>query len=95
MPDPKPTHPSPSCFNAFSSSIWAVRGPSVRAPSRLRDTFRLLLNFAEAKIGKAPTRLALADLDAQLILSFSTIWRRNGAMARAAATLDWQRFALS
>ncbi|MER8671598.1 hypothetical protein NKH45_31505 [Mesorhizobium sp. M1156] len=35
-----------------------------------RDTFRLLLDFAEATIGKAPTRLTLADLDAQLILSF-------------------------
>lgn len=30
----------------------------------------MLLGFAEAKIGKAPTRLILADLNAQLILDF-------------------------
>ncbi|MER9402263.1 hypothetical protein NKI46_29750 [Mesorhizobium sp. M0615] len=29
-----------------------------------------MLDFADATIGKAPTRLTLADLDAQLILSF-------------------------
>jgi integrase len=30
----------------------------------------LLLNFAEATIGRAPTGLTMADLDAQFILNF-------------------------
>ena len=35
-----------------------------------RDTFRLLLLFVEQHIGRAPTAVTLADLDAQLILAF-------------------------
>jgi site-specific recombinase XerD len=35
-----------------------------------RDTFRLLLAFAETKINKSPTTIAVADLNATLILGF-------------------------
>ena len=47
----------------------------------------LLLNFAEARIGKTPTALALVDLDARLILSFLDHLeknRNNGARSRNA-----------
>ena len=46
-----------------------------------------MLDFAEATLGKAPTRLTLADLDAQLILSFLHHLekeRSNGARTRNA-----------
>ena len=49
--------------------------------------FRLLLNFAESSLGKAPTALALVDLDARLILSFLDHLekdRKNGARSRNA-----------
>src|SRR5258708_21116126 len=35
-----------------------------------RDTFRLLLGFASARTGKAPSALSLADLDATVITAF-------------------------
>ncbi|WP_352878888.1 site-specific integrase [Mesorhizobium sp. M0959] len=80
--------PSPSCCNAFFVEHLAnQRAVSSRTIAAYRDTFRLLLDFAEATIGKAPTRLTLADLDAQLILSFLDHLekeRSNGARTRNA-----------
>jgi site-specific recombinase XerD len=35
-----------------------------------RDTFRLLLGFAETRVGKAPSRLQIDDLDAAFIAAF-------------------------
>jgi site-specific recombinase XerD len=58
----------------------------------------LLLDFAEVRIGKAPTRLTLADLDAQLILSFldhlekkrsNSVRTRNARLAALRAFLKY------
>lgn len=55
-----------------------------------RDTFRLLLQFAEQRTGKQPSQLDLADLDAALITEFldhlehergNTVRTRNARMA--------------
>lgn len=55
-----------------------------------RDTFRLLLTFAEQRIGKPPSQLDLADLDAEMVSAFlhhlevdrgNTIRTRNARMA--------------
>jgi integrase/recombinase XerD len=35
-----------------------------------RDTFRLLLQYLQAKMAKKPSALSIADLDAPVILSF-------------------------
>ena len=35
-----------------------------------RDTFRLLLKFAQRELGKTPSKLFLEDLDASLICNF-------------------------
>jgi site-specific recombinase XerD len=65
-----------------------------------RDTFRLLLLFVEQHIGKAPTAVTLADLDAQLILAFLDHLehdRGNGARsrnARLAAIRSFLRYAV-
>lgn len=54
----------------FVEHLCHQRAVSPCTITSYRDTFRLLLNFAESKIGNAPTTLALADLDAQFIFSF-------------------------
>ena len=64
-----------------------------------RDSFRLLLQFAQDHLGKTPERLALIDLDAPLILAFlnhlegerhNTVRTRN---ARFAAIRSFLHFA--
>lgn len=50
-----------------------------------RDTFRLLVRFASARSGKPPTKLGIADLDAQVIgdfLDHIQTSRGNGARSR-------------
>jgi integrase/recombinase XerD len=50
-----------------------------------RDTFRLLIRFASARSGKPPTRLGIADLDAEVIGDFLVhieTSRGNGARSR-------------
>lgn len=71
----------------FVEHLGHQRAVSPRTIAAYRDTFRLLLSFAEAKIGKAPTALALGDLDARLILGFLDHLekdRKNGARSRNA-----------
>ncbi len=71
-------------------------GHTVRA---YRDTFRLLLRFAEQRTGKQPSQLDLGDLDAALITGFldhleherrNTVRTRN---ARLAAIRSMFRYA--
>lgn len=88
MTDPKPT-PSFAILlqRFFVEHLVSQRAVSPRTVAAYRDTFRLLLGFAEATMGKVPTRLTLADLDAQLILSFLDHLekeRSNGARTRNA-----------
>ena len=71
----------------FVEHLGRQRAVSPRTIAAYRDTFRLLLSFAEARIGKAPTALVLTDLDARLILSFLDHLERdrnNGARSRNA-----------
>ena len=71
----------------FVEHLGRQRAVSPRTIAAYRDTFRLLLSFAEARIGKAPTALVLIDLDARLILNFLDHLekdRNNGARSRNA-----------
>ena len=54
----------------FVEYLRQHRSVSPNTVAAYRDTFRLLLAFAESTTGKAPTRITLSDLDAKLILSF-------------------------
>jgi len=54
----------------FCQRLIAQRNASQRTVSSYRDTFRLLLGFAENRLHKIPTALALSDLDAPFILEF-------------------------
>ena len=71
----------------FVEHLGRERAVSPRTIAAYRDTIRLLLGFAEAKIGKAPTALALVDLDVRLILGFLDHLekdRKNSARSRNA-----------
>lgn len=71
----------------FAEHLVQHRSVSPRTVAAYRDTFRLLLLFAERRIGKAPTAVALADLDAPLVLAFLDhleAERGNGARTRNA-----------
>jgi site-specific recombinase XerD len=54
----------------FTERLLTQRRASPHTIASYRDTFRLLLAFAQDHTGKAPCRLELADLDAPLIGAF-------------------------
>ena len=54
----------------FTDRLARQKKASPNTVAAYRDTCRLLLAFAQAKIGKAPSQLSLADLDATLIGAF-------------------------
>jgi site-specific recombinase XerD len=83
----------------FLERLIQQRNASAQTVAAYRDSFRLLLQFAQCHLGKAPERLALTDLDAPLLLAFlnhpeserhNTIRSRN---ARFAAIRSFLHFA--
>lgn len=54
----------------FTERLFKQRQASPNTVSAYRDTFRLLLAFAQQKLGKAPSQLQLADLDATFVGRF-------------------------
>lgn len=98
---------SPSSSNSFPTllqqffleRLMEQRNVSPQTVAAYRDSFRLLLQFAQDQLGKTPERLALIDLDAPLILAFlnnleserhNTVRTRN---ARFAAIRSFLHFA--
>ena len=74
----------------FTQRLLHQRRVSPNTIAAYRDAFRLLLKFADHKLGKAPSQIALADLDADLVVTFlahlekdrgNTIRSRNGRLA--------------
>ncbi len=61
---------APLLQSFFTERLVAQRRVSPHTVASYRDTFRLLLRFAEDRTGKAPSQLGLADLDAGLIGAF-------------------------
>ena len=83
----------------FSERLQRQRSASPHTIAAYRDAFRLLLGFAEKHIGKRPSTLLLADLDAPLVGAFldhlesqrgNSVRTRN---ARLAAIHSFFRFA--
>jgi site-specific recombinase XerD len=56
----------------FTERLMTQRQVSAHTMASYRDTFRLLLSFAQAQRHKHPSELDLADLDAELIGAFLT-----------------------
>lgn len=57
-------------MQGYFTEYLAQRRASPNTVGAYRDTFRLLLRYANATLGKSPAELDMADLDANLIGSF-------------------------
>src|SRR3989454_1444195 len=69
----------------FTKRLIAQRRASPHTIGSYRDTFRLLLQFAEKRLGKAPSRLTLEDLHVPFLgvfLDNLESARANGARSR-------------
>lgn len=90
---------APTLQAFFTQRLIGQRRASPNTIAAYRDTFRLLLTFAETRTGRPPSRLQLEDLDAPMIVAFLQhleAERRNGARtrnARLAAVHSLFRFA--
>jgi integrase/recombinase XerD len=80
------THPLPIYLQRFFSERLAMQlHASPNTVASYRDTFRLLLKYAADRLGRAPTALQIADIDADLVgdfLTFVETRRGNGARSR-------------
>lgn len=54
----------------FYQRLIQQRRVSHRTVTSYRDTFRLLLSFAEQQLGRSASKLCLADVDVNLVLGF-------------------------
>jgi site-specific recombinase XerD len=83
----------------FTEHLLTQRQASPRTVGAYRDTLRMLLAFAQARTGKAPSQLDVADVDASLIGAFLAHLeqeRHNSARtrnARLAAIRSLYRYA--
>jgi len=78
---------APLLQSFFTERLVAQRRVSPHTVTSYRDTFRLLLHFAEQRTGKAPCQLDLADIDAGLVGAFLDHLERqrhNGVRTRNA-----------
>src|ERR1017187_8653140 len=69
----------------FTTRLMTQRKASPHTINSYRDTFRLLLQFAQKRLHKAPSQLGLVDLDASLggaFLEDRENRRHNGARSR-------------
>ena len=54
----------------FVERLMQQRAASPQTIASYRDTFRLFLQFAQARLRKSPIDLALADINVELVLAF-------------------------
>ena len=69
----------------FTKRLMAQLRASAHTIASYRDTFRLLLRFAEKRLNRSPSKLTLADLNAPFVASFLDELeseRANGARSR-------------
>ena len=69
----------------FTVRLLTQRKASPHTIASYRDTFRLLLQFAQKRLRKAPSQLGLADIDASLVDAFLQDLenrRQNGSRSR-------------
>lgn len=56
----------------FADRLCVQMEASRHTVASYRDTFRLLIRYVGARIGKAPTKLDVADIDADMVADFLT-----------------------
>jgi site-specific recombinase XerD len=67
----------------FTRRLMTQRQASPHTIASYRDTFRLLLRFAQQRLRRAPSDLAIDDIDAPLVLAFlADLEQRRSASAR-------------
>jgi site-specific recombinase XerD len=69
----------------FTERLATQMNASPNTIAGYRDTFRLLLRYAERRLGRPPTRMAVEDIDADLVTDFLVhieTERQNGARSR-------------
>src|SRR5687767_9348325 len=54
----------------FTQRLIAQRGASPHTIASYRDTFRLLFQFAQKRLGRPPSQLAVRDLDVTFLSDF-------------------------
>lgn len=78
---------APTLEAFFTERLLSQKRASPHTVAAYRDTFRLLLNFLHKQIGKEPSKLDFADLDAGIMGAFLN-WleneRKNGIRTRNA-----------
>jgi integrase/recombinase XerD len=60
----------PALLQEFFQRLVSERGVSAHTIASYRDTFQLLLGYAQQRTGRTPSALTLEDLDAPLVLDF-------------------------
>src|ERR1700680_2984965 len=65
----------------FTQRLMQQRRVSPHTIGSYRDTFRLMLHFAKAKLGKTPSQLTFDQLDAPLIAAFLDDLEKNRGIA--------------
>jgi integrase/recombinase XerD len=91
---------APTLQAFFTDRLTRQRDASPNTIAAYRDAWRLLLGYAASQVGKAPSRLGIEDLDAEMIAAFLDHLqqdRGNGATtrnARLAAIRSLFRFAV-
>jgi integrase/recombinase XerD len=89
---------APTLERYFTERLVAQKGASAHTVAAYADTFRLLLGFAQERVGKAPSALDFSDIDAPLVGAFLDHLehgRHNGVRtrnARLAAVHSFFRF---
>jgi integrase/recombinase XerD len=89
---------APTLQAFFTDRLTHQLGASVHTIAAYRDAWRLLLPFAAARTGVAPTKLDIADLDAGLVGEFlnhlenergNSVRTRNGRLAAIHSTFTF------
>jgi integrase/recombinase XerD len=63
---------APLLESFFTERLYRQLRASPNTVSGYRDTFRIFLGFAQSRLGKAPSDLLLADIDASFVGTFLT-----------------------
>jgi integrase/recombinase XerD len=61
---------SPLCESFFAKRLMAQRNASQHTISSYAHTFRLLIKFAQKRLGTSPSKLTLAELNAPFLVEF-------------------------
>ncbi|MEX1271718.1 MAG: tyrosine-type recombinase/integrase [Acidimicrobiia bacterium] len=92
---------APTLEAFFTERLISQRRASSHTVASYRDTFRLLLDFAQTHTGKTPSQLDLADVDAVLVGRFlnhleedrgNSVRTRNNRLAAIHSLFDYAAF---